>query len=154
MPLLVVERLAKRFPGGVWGVRDVSFTAEEGEVVGLIGPNGAGKSTTFRVIATLLRPTSGRVVVDGFDVVKSPHEVRRRVTFVPEEVGGYRYLTGRELLELLVTAYVRARGGGRAEAEEALEEAVRLSGLPERALDRRVGEYSKGMKRRLQVAWA
>ena len=153
-PVLQVEGLVKVYPGGVRALDGLSFRVGEGEVYGLLGPNGAGKTTTFRIIATLLKPTSGRVVVDGVDVVASPLEARKRITYVPEEVGGYRRLTGMEYLRFVVSTYLRARGEpGR--VEEVLEEAVGLTGLPRSVLEeRRMEDYSKGMKRRVQVAWA
>ncbi len=153
-PVLHVEGLVKVYPGGTRALDGLSFTVSEGEVYGLLGPNGAGKSTTFRIIATLLKPTSGRVVVDGVDVAASPLEARKRITYVPEEVGGYRRLTGMEYLRFVVSTYLRARGEpGR--IGEALEEAVELTGLPREVLEeRKMSDYSKGMKRRVQVAWA
>jgi ABC-2 type transport system ATP-binding protein len=149
-----VKELWKVFPGGVVALRGVTFHVERGEVYGLIGPNGAGKSTAFRILATLLKPTSGKALVDGLDVVRHSYEVRKRVTFVPEEVGGHRYMTGREFLEFVVAVYMKAKGASKRDIEAAVEEAIRLSGLSGKELDRRMGEYSKGMKRRLQVAWA
>ena len=154
MPLLVVENLRKVYPGGVEALRGVSFQVEKGEVVALVGPNGAGKTTTFRILATILRPTSGRVFVDGVDAVEEPGEARKRLVYVPEEVGGYKQLTGREMIELLVRLHLAARGASRREVEEAIEEAIRLTGLDERTLSKKLRGYSKGMKRRVQVAAA
>ncbi len=155
MALLEVKNLVKVYGGGVEALKGVSFTVERGEIFGLVGPNGAGKSTTFKIIATLLKPTSGTAVVDGVDVRVNPFEVRKRIAFVPEEVGGYRRLTGLEYLEFVVGAYMAARGAGEAEAREAVREALRIAGLPLDVVSRvRMGEYSKGMKRRLQVSWA
>ncbi len=132
----------------------LDLVVEEGEVVALVGPNGAGKTTTFRLILGLLRPTTGRVLIEGVDVSEHPMEARRRVTYVPEEVGGYRQLRGEEQLRLMIEVFLRARGASRREIEEAYREAVAISGLTREELRRRVGSYSKGMKRRLQVAWA
>ncbi len=146
--------LRKVYTGGVIALDGVDLEVREGEVVALVGPNGAGKTTTFRIMVGLLKPTSGRVVIDGVDVTRSPLEARKRVTYVPEEVGGYRQLTGLEHLRLMITLFMAARGASKREVEEALEEAIRISGLTERDLRRRVSGYSKGMKRRLQVAWA
>lgn len=154
-PVLVVEGLVKRYPGGVEALRGISFTVNRGEVFGLVGPNGAGKTTTFRIVATLLKPTSGRVLLDGVDVAKNPLEARKRLAYVPEEVGGYRRLTGLEYLRFIISSFLSARGAGPDEVEEALEEAVKLTGLPRERLEQtRMMEYSKGMKRRVQVAWA
>ncbi|BEP17886.1 ABC transporter ATP-binding protein [Pyrofollis japonicus] len=147
--------MVKKYPGGVLALRGISFTVSRGEIFGLVGPNGAGKSTTFKIIATLLKPTSGQVLVDAVDVVKSPMEARKRISFVPEEVGGYRRLTGLEYLRFVISVYVKARGGSDSDVEKAVQEAVRISGLDHETLaSTRMLEYSKGMKRRVQVAWA
>ncbi len=152
--MLVAEGLRKVFPGGIVALDGLDLVVEEGEVVALVGPNGAGKTTTFRLILGLLRPTAGKVSIDGVDVTERPMEARRRVAYVPEEVGGYRQLRGEEQLRLMIEVFLRARGASRREVEEAYREAVAISGLSREELRRRVGSYSKGMKRRLQVAWA
>ncbi|MET1128260.1 MAG: ABC transporter ATP-binding protein [Thermoproteota archaeon] len=155
MAVLVVEKLRKVYPGGVEALRGVSFSVDEGEIYGLVGPNGAGKSTAFKVVATLLKPSSGRVAVDGVDVVSEPLRARAKLAFVPEEVGGYRRLTGWEFLEFVVRVHMGFRGASRSDIEAAIEEAAKIAGLPEDVLRRvKMGEYSKGMKRRVQVAWA
>ena len=152
--VLVVRDLVKRYPGGVTALRGISFSVEKGEVFGLVGPNGAGKSTTFKIIATLLKPSSGTVVVDGVDVVREPLEARKRITFVPEEVGGYRRLTGLEYLRFIISAYLSARGEERG-IDRVVAEAAKLTGLDYETLaSTKMSDYSKGMKRRVQVAWA
>src|SRR5512138_3474755 len=103
MGILVVENLAKTYPGSrksppVEAVRGVSFAVERGEFFGLLGPNGAGKSTTLGCITTLVRPTSGRVLVDGIDVVAPPAEAKRRIAVVLQARNLDRDLTVRELL--------------------------------------------------------
>ncbi len=103
MPAIVVESLEKTYPGTrksppVEAVRGISFEVESGEVFGLLGPNGAGKSTTLGCITTLIRPTSGRVVVDGIDVSRSPAEAKRRIAVVPQTRNLDRDLTVREIL--------------------------------------------------------
>jgi ABC-2 type transport system ATP-binding protein len=103
MSILVVEDLTKTYPGTrktppVEAVRGVSFSVEPGEFFGLLGPNGAGKSTTLGCISTLVRPTSGRIVVDGVDVARRPHEAKRRIAVVPQMRNLDRDLTVRELL--------------------------------------------------------
>ena len=142
--VVVVENLMKRY-GDVMALRGVSFTVKQGEIFGLVGPNGAGKTTTLRILATLLTPTSGRVEVLGHDVVTERDEVRRLISYLPEEAGAYPYLTGREYLELMAKIY-RAGPG-------VVEEGIRIAGLGD-AIDRQVRTYSKGMKRRLQLARA
>jgi ABC-2 type transport system ATP-binding protein len=102
-PALVVEDLAKTYPGGrkqppVDAVRGISFAVEAGEFFGLLGPNGAGKSTTLGCITTLVRPSGGRILVDGVDVVRHPAEAKRRIALVPQNRNLDRDLTVREVL--------------------------------------------------------
>jgi ABC-2 type transport system ATP-binding protein len=103
MSILVVDDLVKTYPGTrksppVEAVRGVSFTVEPGEFFGLLGPNGAGKSTTLGCISTLVRPTSGRILVDGVDVARQPHEAKRRIAVVPQTRNLDRELSVREVL--------------------------------------------------------
>jgi ABC-2 type transport system ATP-binding protein len=102
-PVLVVEGLVKTYPGTrktppVEAVRGLTFSVEAGEAFGLLGPNGAGKSTTLGCMTTLVRPTAGRVLVDGIDVVKDPGEAKRRIAVVPQTRNLDRDLTVREVL--------------------------------------------------------
>jgi ABC-2 type transport system ATP-binding protein len=102
-PILVVEDLVKTYPAArkepaVDAVRGISFAVEAGETFGLLGPNGAGKSTTLGCITTLVRPTSGRVAVDGVDVVARPQDAKRRIAVVPQTRNLDRDLGVRELL--------------------------------------------------------
>lgn len=103
MNILAVESLVKTYPGTrkappVEAVRGVSFAVERGEFFGLLGPNGAGKSTTLGCISTLVRPTSGRILVDGVDVAREPQEAKRRIAVVPQNRNLDRDLTVREVL--------------------------------------------------------
>jgi ABC-2 type transport system ATP-binding protein len=103
MSLLVVDHLVKTYPGrrkspAVEAVRGVSFSVEAGEFFGLLGPNGAGKSTTIGCICTLVQPTSGRVLVDGIDVARSPGAAKRRIAVVPQSRNLDHDLTVREVL--------------------------------------------------------
>lgn len=137
--------LTKDF-GNIQALKDASFKIMPGEVYGLIGPNGAGKTTTLRIISTLITPTSGCVRVFGLDVTKQPDEVRKILSYLPEESGAYRNLSGLEYLQFM------ARFSD-VDAEQAVKEAVEISGLGERLKDR-TKTYSKGMKRRLLLARA
>jgi ABC-2 type transport system ATP-binding protein len=103
MSTLLVENLTKTYPGTrksppVEAVRGISFSVEPGEFLGMLGPNGAGKSTTLGCISTLVRPSGGRIVVDGADVGKDPSGVKRRLAVVPQMRNLDRDLTVRELL--------------------------------------------------------
>jgi ABC-2 type transport system ATP-binding protein len=101
--MLTVENLVKTYPArrktpAVEAVRGVSFTVPRGEFFGLLGPNGAGKSTTIGCINTLVRPTSGRITVDGIDVARDPRAARRRIAVVPQTRNLDRDLSVREVL--------------------------------------------------------
>ncbi|RLG47652.1 MAG: multidrug ABC transporter ATP-binding protein [Thermoproteota archaeon] len=148
MLAVAVRDLVKRY-GRVEALRGLSFSVEEGEVYGLIGPNGAGKTTTLRIIATLLRPDSGRVEVFGLDALERPLEVRRIISYLPEEAGAYRNLTGEEYLRFMAGFYAEDEG----ELEEMVERGAEISGLGDRLRDK-TKTYSKGMKRRLALARA
>ncbi|PCN50986.1 multidrug ABC transporter ATP-binding protein [Candidatus Geothermarchaeota archaeon ex4572_27] len=143
-----VEGLVKVF-GSVRALDGVTFRVGEGEIYGLIGPNGAGKTTTLRIIATLIRPTAGTARVFGMDVVRDAARVREVISYLPEEAGAYKYLTGWEYLMFMASL----SAPDKAAAREMVEEAAEISGLGDRLRDK-IKTYSKGMKRRLLVARA
>src|ERR1700704_3778200 len=91
--------------GSFTAVDDLSFAVASGEIVGLIGPNGAGKTTTLRSLAGILRPTSGRVRIDGHDLTADPLEAKRRPAFMPDEPHLFEYLTVEEHLRLIGRLY-------------------------------------------------
>jgi ABC-2 type transport system ATP-binding protein len=135
--------------GSVRALDSLSLNVQTGETFGLIGPNGAGKTTALRVIATLLLPTSGKVKVFDLDVVNNAAQVRKIITYLPEEAGAYRNLSGLEYLEFMA----KFNSKNKDEIHEMVREAAEISGLGERLKDR-TKVYSKGMKRRLLVARA
>ncbi|MCS7095867.1 MAG: ABC transporter ATP-binding protein [Candidatus Bathyarchaeota archaeon] len=135
--------------GGIRALDGLSFRVKPGEVYGLIGPNGAGKTTALRIVSTLLTPTSGTVKVFGHEVVNEAEEVRKIISYLPEEAGAYKYLSGLEYLEFMAKFY--ASDGD--EAQRMVREAAEISGLGERLRDK-TKTYSKGMKRRLLIARA
>jgi len=145
---VMVEGLEKTF-GDIRALNGLNFHVEKGEIFGLIGPNGAGKTTALRIVSTLLLPTSGRVEVFGLDVVEKAGEVRKVLTYLPEEAGAYPNLSGREYLEFMANF----KAEDKKEAKKFVEEAMVISGLGERLKDK-IKTYSKGMKRRLLVARA
>lgn len=146
---IVVDGLAKRYASGTEAVREVSFRVAVGEVFGILGPNGAGKSTTIGMLGTLIRPSGGRAEVAGFDVVSQRAEVRRRIGFAMQEVGVDELASGRELLIL----HGRLHGLSKREAARRASVVLELVGVAE-AADQRMGEYSGGMKRRVDLASA
>jgi ABC-2 type transport system ATP-binding protein len=109
MSAIRTRSLTKIFPGNVKAVRAVNFEVKVGEVFGFLGPNGAGKTTTIKMLNTLIRPTSGTATVAGFDIIKSPAEVRKRIGYVAQDVGVDEHATGRENLTLYGHLY-RLRG--------------------------------------------
>ncbi|MCO5169543.1 MAG: ABC transporter ATP-binding protein [Planctomycetes bacterium] len=146
-PALDVQELVKVYPSGVRAVDGVSFAVEPGEVFALLGPNGAGKTTTIRIVATLLRPTSGAVRVLGHDVVLAPDQARAAIGYVPQEVALDRHLTARQHLELSGRLYRVPAADLRARVGELLA----LVELSDRA-DEPVKRFSGGMKKRLDLA--
>ena len=144
---IVVEDLGKTYPDGTEAVRGVTFRVAAGECYGLLGPNGAGKSTTVGMLGTLVRPTSGRASVAGFDVVAEAREVRRRIGFAMQEVGVDAFATARELLVLQGRLH-RLRRADSAHRAELLLAMVDLSEVA----DKRLGEFSGGMQRRVDLA--
>lgn len=139
---VVFENVRKVY-GRVVAVERVDLQIAPGTFVGLIGHNGAGKSTCLRMLVGLLRPTEGRVLIDGIDVQAEPLEARRRFGAVPEEPAVYPYLTAREFLQFVADV----RGGGDVEA------ALDITGLGPDA-DRLIREYSQGMRRKTALAAA
>ena len=141
-----IDRLSCRF-GRTLALDSVSLTVDAGSVVGLLGVNGAGKTTLIDSVCGLLRPTSGRVTVLGFDVGDAPLAVRRVIGVVPQEVGLYDELTTNENLRYAAALYGVADAGSR------VSELLELVGLSPRARDR-AGHLSGGMRRRLAIARA
>jgi len=144
---LVVKGLSKSY-GNHTAVDNVSFSVKEGEIYGLIGPNGAGKTTTLRMISTLLTMSSGDIRVCGMDMRTGSDGIRKCISYLPEDAGAYKDLTGR--------AYIRFMAGFFAsgdEMEEMVSNGVRIANLGDR-IDSKVQTYSKGMMRRLLIARA
>jgi ABC-2 type transport system ATP-binding protein len=142
---IVVEGLVKAF-GSLVAVDGISFTVREGELFGFLGPNGAGKTTTINILTTLLKPTSGKALIAGYDVEKQPDNVRRVVGLVPQELTVDDDLTGWENLMLQAGLYHIPRQEARRRAYELLE----LVGLKE-AANKKVETYSGGMRKRLDL---
>jgi ABC-2 type transport system ATP-binding protein len=126
-------------------LKGVDFEVRRGEIYALLGSNGAGKTTTIKILVTLLRPDGGTASVSGFDVVKSPDKVRQSISLTGQFTAVDDILTGRENLHMI--ARLRHLDNPRGIADGLLER----FGLTE-AADRRVGTYSGGMKRRLDLA--
>ncbi|MCD7741238.1 MAG: ABC transporter ATP-binding protein [Ruminococcus sp.] len=145
--ILRVEGLSKAYKKDVYACRDVSFALEKGEIFALIGPNGAGKTTTIRMIATLLNPTEGDAFVGGFSIKDNPAQVRERLTYLPDEAGAYKNMTGRKYLKFMAEMYAK----NKSEAYGFVDRAEKICGLGNR-LDDKIESYSRGMTRKLLLA--
>src|SRR6059058_650316 len=144
-----VEGLVRVFKKGPRAVDGIDLEVAPGEIYGFLGPNGAGKSTTVLMLTTLLPPTGGRASVAGFDVAAQGSEVRTRIGAALQEAALDQFLTGREHMDLQGGLH----GLGRDERRRRGDELLARVGLSE-AADRKVGGYSGGMKRRLDLALA
>jgi ABC-2 type transport system ATP-binding protein len=146
--MIEVRNLTKRY-GDVVAIRDISFTAATGQILGFLGPNGAGKTTTMRVITGFMPATSGTVKVAGYDIFDDSLEVRKRIGYLPESPPLYNDMT--------VTAYLRfvgrIRGIAKAELGDSVDRVLRTCGLAEVA-DRVIGHLSKGFRQRVGLAQA
>jgi ABC-2 type transport system ATP-binding protein len=147
MAAIEVNNLTKKY-GQLQALKGVTFHVNEGEVFGLIGPNGAGKTTTLRILATLLGVTSGDVKIFGHDLVKEPAQIRKIISYLPEDAGAYKNLTGRAYLEFIAAFFETGQA-----RRDMIDRGLQIANLNER-IDDRVDTYSKGMARRLLVARA
>jgi len=147
MKAVEVRELVKDY-GNFRAIKGISFEVNEGEVFGLIGPNGAGKTTALRVIATLLQITSGSVAVFGYELPKEAGEVRKIISYLPEEAGAYKNLTGKEYLNFIAKFFDDGE-----KFQDMVRRGLEIANLGERISDK-VDTYSKGMTRRLLVGRA
>jgi len=145
---LTIEGVSKLYKGRVWGLRAFSLELGPG-VLGLVGPNGAGKSTLMRILATVTRPTEGKVTWNGTDVVRAPDELRAVLGYLPQDFGLYPHLNAVEFLEYL--AAIKGLDGRL--ARRRIDELLQVFGLTE-VRKRPLGSYSGGMKQRVGIAQA
>ena len=146
--MIEVNNLTKKFNEAT-ALNGVSFQVNEGEVFAYLGPNGAGKTTTVNILATLLTPTSGKVVVDGYDITKDGMEIRRLIGYLPEDFGLYPSLTVYENLDFAAGLYRISKS----ERKERIRELLEFFGLWEKR-DVLASTLSKGMKRKVGIARA
>ena len=144
--MIEVIGLTKSY-GNIKAVKNVSFEIRQGEVFGLLGPNGAGKTTIVKILTTLTRPDSGRCTIDGFDVLKQPIEIKKRVGVVPQENNLDRELTAYENLLIYCKLHKVS------DSEKKMEDILRMVDLWERR-NSSVNTFSGGMQRRLLLARA
>jgi ABC-2 type transport system ATP-binding protein len=143
--MLQLESVSKRFSSGKYGVRDLSFHVKGG-VLGLLGPNGAGKTTLMQMIATVTKPSDGRILFQGSDIAKRPDDLRRRLGYLPQDFGVYDNLTAFEFL----TYFASLKGVHDRKRVGEMLEMVNLHAVAGRT----VGGFSGGMKQRLGIAQA
>ena len=146
--LLELDAVGFRYPGGHQAVAGLSLSSGPG-ILGLLGPNGAGKSTLMRILATLAKPSAGRVRWKGDDVAANPDAVRATLGYLPQDFGVYPALTAREFLAFL--AAVKGLSGKTAAAR--VDACLAQVGLADVA-DRRLGAFSGGMRQRVGIAQA
>ena len=147
MVAIDVKNLVKKY-GEIEAVKGASFTVNDGEIFGLIGPNGAGKTTILRIISTILHISSGSVKILDYDLTKEPNEIRKLISYLPEDAGAYKNLRGKEYLEFIARFFHEGK-----KTREMVEKGILIANLGDRINDR-VDTYSKGMMRRLLVGRA
>ena len=141
--MLKVENLTKKFKK-ITAVENVSFEVNPGEIVGLLGENGAGKTTTLRMIATMLKPTSGTASINEFNIIDHPDKIRGHIGILfGGDVALYDRLTGRENM----TYFAKLNGMSDQEAKKAVEQIASDLEMTD-YIDRPVGKYSRGMKQK------
>ncbi len=143
-----VENVSKYF-GDIKAVDGLSFEVVEGEVLGFLGPNGAGKTTAMRILTCYFPPTSGRVTVGGFDVVRDSYEVRRIIGYMPEHVPLYKDMSVQDSLDFVA----HAKGFGRGSRRKLIDAAIEETGLGD-VRKRLIGHLSKGYRQRVGLAQA
>jgi ABC-2 type transport system ATP-binding protein len=145
---LTLEEVSKVYPGGVRALSEFGLALKPG-VLGLLGPNGAGKSTLMRILATITRPSSGRVLWNGIDTARDPDRLRSVLGYLPQDFGVYPHLSALEFMEYLAAV----KGLERRSAKRRIAELLDLVNLTEVA-KRPLGGYSGGMKQRVGIAQA
>mgnify|MGYP006190235193 CR=1 FL=1 len=145
---LVLEGVAFRYPNGTEALSGLDLRLGPG-ILGLLGPNGAGKSTLMRILATLARPSQGRVLWNGTDISQRPDALRRELGYLPQDFGIYPSLSAREFLAYLAAV----KGLPSASAAKRVEQCLAMVGLAD-AADRRLGGFSGGMRQRVGIAQA
>jgi ABC-2 type transport system ATP-binding protein len=146
---MIHTRKLRRLYGETVALHELDLDVCAGEILGFLGPNGAGKSTTVKILAGMIKPTSGEARVAGFDVVTHAIEVKQRIGYVPESSALYESLTAREYLHLVASLHHQEPAAARERIDELLERFDLAA-----ARDQRLTEYSKGMKQKVLIASA
>ena len=146
--MIQVENITKKY-GSVTAVNNINFEIEEGEIVGFLGPNGAGKSTTMNMITGFIEPTSGRIIVDGYDISKKPKKAKKQIGYMPEGVPLYSDLTVKEF----VTYMAEIKGVKGKDKKERVQTVLEQTGLTE-VQNKLTKNLSRGYKQRVSMAGA
>jgi len=144
--MIELRNVTKKF-GSLTAVDDITLTVPKGESFGFLGPNGAGKTTTIKMMAGLFAPTSGRITIGGYDVVKDPMDAKRCISYVPDQPFLYDKLTGREFLYFIGGLYRMEKKAVARKIEELVEH-FEIGDW----VDKRTEDYSQGMKQRVTIA--
>ena len=145
---LSIQNLGKEYKRGFWGLKDFSLEIKPG-ILGLLGPNGAGKSTFMRMLATITKPTDGKILWNDIDVAKNPDALRDVLGYLPQDFGVYPNLNAVEFLEYMAAI----KGLDANTAKKRIDELLQLVNLKD-AAKRPLGGYSGGMKQRVGIAQA
>jgi len=146
--VLSVEKIKKSY-GNLQALKGISFNVMQGEIFALIGPNGAGKTTMLRIIATILSPDEGDAYIYGMSVRKEAEKIRNIISYLPEEAGAYKNMTGEDYLYFMASIFASDKSS----CERFVKTAVEIADLGDR-LKNKVSTYSKGMTRKLLLARA
>ncbi|HNC08544.1 MAG TPA: ABC transporter ATP-binding protein, partial [Anaerolineales bacterium] len=145
---LTINNLGKEYKRGFWGLKDFSLEIKPG-ILGLLGPNGAGKSTFMRMLATITKPTDGKILWNDIDIAKNPDALRDVLGYLPQDFGVYPNLNAIEFLEYMAAI----KGLDASTAKKRIDELLQLVNLKD-AAKRPLGGYSGGMKQRVGIAQA
>lgn len=141
--MIVLDRVSKSF-NGKWAVKGLDLRVNKGEVFGLLGPNAAGKTTTIKMMTGLLRPTEGKILINGYDIVKEPIKAKSIFGYVPDKAFLYEKLKGREFLKFVASIH----GIEKSTAIKKIDELLELFGIKE-IEEELIESYSQGMRQRL-----
>jgi len=141
--MIKIENLGKKF-GELWAVRDLNLEVRKSEIFAFLGPNGAGKTTTLKLITGLLRPTTGRIEIAGYDIQTQPLQVKKLLAYIPDEPYLYEKLTGKEFLNFVAELYAVPES----EREDKIQEFIEYFEMSS-YIDDLIQGYSHGMKQRL-----
>ena len=146
-PVIKTENLTKVYGKSIIAVSRLNLQVNEGEIFGLLGPNGAGKTTTIRMLLGMTEPTAGKAWIDGHDCTRNAIDVKRITSYLPDNVGFYGDMTGRENLRFTG----RLNGISENELDEKIDALLERAGISDGA-EKKVRTFSRGMKQRLGIA--